>query len=477
MNQNQIPLCIDLDGTLSLSDSLLESFCGLLKVAPLSIFKIPVWLLKGRANLKRQIASRVRPDFKLLPLNEEVLDYIRDVKRQGRRLILVTAADRQVGAAMQERLGLFDEVMTTLVHINLSGVNKAAALVERFGSRGFDYIGNSSVDLPVWAAARIGYVVSPSKKLVAKARSVASIERVFVTQNSTMKSWLRALRVHQWAKNLLLLVPLAGAHQWSDPVRLTSTLIGMVAFSICASSVYLLNDLLDLESDRQHPSKRLRPFASGEIPILQGLLAVPLLVFLSASLAFCLNPKFAAVLAVYYMMTLMYSLWFKQVGLLDVLVLAGMYALRILAGGYVASVMVSDWLLLFSIFLFLSLAFLKRFTELRLNYCEVDSGGIKGRGYLHEDAELISSMGVCCGYLSVLVLGMYVTHPAVIEIYHIPRVLWLICPVLLWWVSRVWLLAHRREMHNDPVLFALKDRQSLIAAVIIALIGVVAGPK
>jgi len=477
MKQTQVPLCIDLDGTLSRSDSLLETFCELLKVAPLAILQVPFWLFKGRANLKREIAERVRLGFKMMPLNDAVLNYIQEAKRQGRTLILVTAADRLVGAAMQERLRLFDEVITSSGRINLSGGNKVTALVERFGFKGFDYIGNSNVDLPVWAAARFSYVVSSNQKLLEKARTVSSIERVFPSPGPTLKTWLRALRVHQWAKNLLLLVPLAGAHQWHNHARLISTLIGMVAFSICASSVYILNDLLDLESDRHHPTKRYRSFASGEISLLHGLLAVPLLLALSVSLALYLNPGFAAILAAYYTMTLLYSFWLKQVALLDVLVLAGLYAIRILAGGYTATVIVTDWLLLFSIFLFLSLAFAKRFTELHQTRHGADSGKIKGRGYHHEDVELISNMGVCCGYLSVLVLGMYVTHPAVIGLYHTPRVLWLICPVLLYWVSRVWLLAHRGEMHNDPILFALKDRSSWIAVAVIVLIAAVAGPQ
>jgi 4-hydroxybenzoate polyprenyltransferase len=332
------------------------------------------------------------------------------------------------------------------------------------------------VDLPVWAAARGGSVVSNDRRLVEEARSLTKIDKVFARKGSMLKNWFRALRVHQYSKNLLLLLPLAGAHKWSDPKRVASTLAGMAAFCICASGVYMLNDLLDMESDRHHPTKRRRPFASGKIPITHGFLAVAAAMVVSAGLALSVNWRFAAVLAVYYLLTVLYSLRLKEVELIDVLVLAVLYAIRILAGGYSANVPVSDWLLLFSIFLFLSLAFAKRFTELRLSF-ETDSEKIKGRGYLKTDTELISAMGVGSGYLSVLVLGIYITQPAVTELYEMPRALLLACPVSLYWLSRVWLLAHRGQMHDDPIFFALTDRQSWIAAALIALAGIVAGPK
>jgi len=470
----QIPLCIDLDGTLSPSDTLAESVCGVLKKSPLSAFLFPIWLLKGRAHLKGEFAKRFQPDAKLLPIHPEILEYARAQKQAGRKLVLVTAADRAIAEAVQKETGLFDEVIASDGTVNLSGKNKAAELESRFGAKGFDYIGNSHVDLPVWQAARVGHVVSSNASLIGMARKVATMDRVFDAPSASLKTWAHALRVHQWAKNLLLLVPLAGAHKWTDLSRAGSTLLGMMAFSICASSVYLLNDLLDLESDRHHPSKRFRPLASGAIPILHALALVPVLLVIATGLAAKLDGGFLAIFGLYYGLTLLYSFVIKQVGLLDVLVLAGLYAIRIQAGGYAARVPVSDWLLLFSIFVFLSLAFAKRYTELKGH--RAASEQIKGRGYSRGDAELLSTMGVGSGYLSVLVLGLYVSNPAVIELYHRPRVLWLVCPVLLHWISRVWLLAHRGRMHDDPILFALRDPQSWLSALLIAIIGAFAGP-
>jgi 4-hydroxybenzoate polyprenyltransferase len=301
------------------------------------------------------------------------------------------------------------------------------------------------------------------------------VERVFATPGISFADCARALRLHQWSKNLLLLIPVVSAHQWTKSSCLWDVILGLAAFSLCASSVYLLNDLLDLEADRHHHSKRHRPLASGKIPLVAGLAAAPVLLALSAAIACCLGWKFAAIFAVYYLTTLLYSLRFKQIELLDVMTLAGLYIVRILAGGIAADVPVSDWLITFSLFFFMSLAFAKRFTEIHVLRNATEK--IKGRGYTGNDMELVSSMGVGSGYLSVLVLAMYVSHPSVTSLYSRPEILWVVCPLLLYWVSRVWLLAHRGTLHEDPILFALRDGQSWIVVILLGIIGFAAGPK
>jgi len=471
-----VPLCVDLDGTLLLSDSLLESLCQLLKKSPWVIFLAPVWLLRGRANLKRQIARRVELDVGQWPLNAEVLDFVQAAKTQGRKVVLATAADSRIAAAIQERLNLFDEIISSDGATNLSGKTKAAALEQRFGAKKFDYIGNSASDLPVWQAAHSGCVAGNEDGLVARVKKSTPVERVFAPPRVSVMAWARALRIHQWSKNLLLLIPVMSAHQWTDPLRLWPVIFGMAAFSLCASSVYVLNDLLDLEADRHHHSKRHRPFASGKIPLATGLTMAPALLFLAAVVACCLGWKFAAVFGAYYVTTLLYSLRLKQIALLDVLALAGLYCVRILAGGVAADVPVTDWLIMFSLFVFLSLAFVKRFTEINVLQ-QAGDNQLRGRGYMGSDAELISTMGIGSGYLSVLVLAMYINNPLVTSLYRRPQELWLACPLLLYWISRVWLLAHRGSMHDDPILFALSDRLSWVVVLLLAIIGFAAGPR
>ena len=472
----KIPLCVDLDGTLLRSDSLMETFCLLLKQKPFAALRAPFWLAGGRANLKRQIVERVQLNVSAWPLHPGLLDFLRAEKNRGRKLVLATAADQHIATAIQSRLNLFDEIIASDGQTNLAGKTKTDALIQKFGEKRFDYAGNSFTDLPVWAAANAAIVVSADKNLAARAAAVTKVAQVFTAPAPSLKDRAKALRVHQWSKNLLLLIPLMGAHKWMEPAKLIPVLIGIAVFSIGASSVYLLNDLLDLEADRHHHSKKFRPFASGKIPLLSGLLLAPLLLAVAVALSFLLGKTFAAVFGIYYLLTLLYSLRLKQVELLDVLVLAGLYGIRVLAGGVAADVPVSDWLLMFSLFAFLSLAFAKRFTELRLLRGQSDAK-VKGRAYISGDTELVSSMGVGSGYLSVLVLAMYITHPSVTALYHQPQVLWLACPVLFYWISRVWLLAHRGHLNDDPILFALRDKQSWLVAALIGIIGFCAGPK
>jgi len=471
-----IPLCVDMDGTLLRTDTLLESILVLLKRSPLALLQLPFWVLRGRATFKQEITRRAPLNAASLPLSPELVAHLRVEHQAGRRLLLVTGADKEIGLVVGEHLGLFEEVLGSNGTINLSGRHKAEFLVERFGKRGFDYAGNAPVDLAVWAEARKAIVVNGDQGLVRKAESVCEVDKVFPPPAAGLKTWLAALRVHQWTKNLLIFVPLLGAHQWSNIPKFGAAALAFLAFSVCSSSVYLLNDLFDLEADRHHPTKRRRPFASGHLPVLSGMIAAPVLLAISILIALALPLGFGITFAAYYILTFLYSLRLKQLELIDVLSLAALYSLRVLAGGYAAQVAVSDWLLVFSIFIFLSLAFVKRFTELQQVQRD-NSFSIKGRGYRVSDLELISTMGVGSGYLAVLVLALYVTNPLVTELYRRPAALWLACPVLLYWISRVWLLAHRGLLHEDPIVFALKDKQSWLVCLLLLIVGAVAVPK
>jgi 4-hydroxybenzoate polyprenyltransferase/phosphoserine phosphatase len=469
ITETDVPLCVDLDGTLLRTDMVWESLVRLLKKNPLYVGLVLFWLLRGRAYLKAQIAERVRMEVNDLPYNQLLLDFLWAEKRAGRSIILATASDTQLAHRISEHLQLFDEVLASNGKINLRGKNKVKALADRFGVRGFDYAGNSTVDLPVWEQSRQAIVVGGDEALVELARRKTTVSHVFGPDPTFWSALARALRPHQWVKNIIIFVPLLTAHQLGDTSRLWRAIIAFLAFSFCASAVYLLNDLFDLEADRHHPTKRLRPFASGELPLPAGLLAFPVLLIASGLLAWQLPWTFSAVLGVYVLLTTSYSLRLRELPLLDVFCLAGLYTVRLVAGHAAAVVKYSFWLLVFSMFIFLSLALMKRFTEL-MAARQQNRSDLKGRGYGSGDLQLVATLGTSSGYLAVLVLALYVNSQESEKLYQNPIVLLLLCPLLLYWVSRVWLLAHRGEMHDDPIVFALKDPGSYIIGLLTLLI-------
>ena len=458
MSPAQVPLCVDGDGTLIRSDVLVESAIELLKRNPLYLFAFPVWLARGRAHLKRQIARRVAIDSALLPYNEQLLELLSTEKKRGRRLVLATAADELIARAIATHIGLFEEVIASDGDTNLSGHKKRDALVTRFGSGGFDYAGNSYADVEIWRAARRAIVVNPEPGLTRTLGKAANVELV-LNDAGGWREYLRAMRPHQWLKNLLVFLPLATAHELDSIPHLLSAALAFVAFGLCASSVYLLNDLVDLPSDRQHPRKRQRPFAAGTASVKAGVALAPALLVGGIGVSLLLPWQFVAVLAAYYASTLAYSFWLKQKVLVDVFLLAGLYTLRVIAGGAAVAITPSFWLLAFSMFLFLSLAMLKRYTELR-SLQERNETRVGGRGYEQVDLATIAGLGHTSGYMSVLVLALYINSDAVLLLYRVPEIIWLLCPLVLYWVSRMWQRAGRGEMHDDPIVFAIKDHIS-----------------
>lgn len=462
------PLCVDLDGTLIRSDSLLELLLLLMKQQPLVLFLMPFWLLRGKAHFKNQMARRVAFDASALPYREDLLSWLREEATAGRKLVLASGANKVVVEAVAAHLGIFAETLSSDEAINLTGHAKAEALRARYGV--FDYVGDAEVDFAVWQHAQnaILSAASPAHEKAFLLRQ--TFARIFSTPaSSKIKLWLRALRLHQWVKNTLMFVPLALAHQFSDMDRLLTLVIGFFAFNICASSVYVLNDLLDLAADRQHPRKKTRPFASGDLPLAHGLAIWPVLVLTGFALAVYASPAFAAVLLGYYALTLAYSFDLKRRALVDVFTLASLYTLRIIAGAVAASVALSPWLLGFSVFIFLSLAIVKRVAELH----SVRERGIKqiaGRGYRLDDLAILEMLGVAAGYASVVVLALYVSAPESRLLYAHHQLLWLFAPLVLFWISRIWLVTHRGEMHDDPIVFALKDVPSRIVGLLSLLV-------
>ena len=464
---NSVPLIVDLDGTLIHTDMLHETTLKVARDDPCALLRMPKWLASGKAVLKKHLATRVKVDPTVLPYNQELINWLLQEKAQGRRLILCTASDRILAEPIAAHLELFDEVIASDGDLNIAGKNKAEVLSKKFGVGQFDYVGNSGADLIVWKVARKSIVVNASDQTLKLAEQLGNIQRTFPRRTVGIKGVAKMLRVHQWLKNLLVFIPLMAAHEWLNLTSLVQLLFAIVSFSLCASSVYIANDLLDLESDRMHMRKRNRPFASGLIPAWLGVAVAPVLLFCSAVLAIWVGWYFFACLSVYFVLTCAYSWTLKRLILVDCLTLAILYTLRIIAGAAAIRMSLSFWLLAFSVFLFLSLAFVKRYAEIEL---QILSGKEKlhGRGYLTSDASLIQTMGIAAGYSSVLVLALYLNSDAVTTLYTSPEIVWLAVPIMVFWVSWMWMQAHRGNMHDDPLVFAVKDRASLVAGILFA---------
>ncbi|WP_233234469.1 UbiA family prenyltransferase [Bordetella sp. LUAb4] len=452
---------VDLDGTLVHTDMLVENLFLFLRTYPWRFFHLFVWLLKGRPYFKGRLADAILPPVNRLPYNEALIAWLGRRRQSGDRLVLATASDHRIAQLVADHLRIFDDVIGTHGAINLSSSRKREALVERYGAGNFEYVGNAHPDLKVWSAASRIHVANPERGVLAAAKKLGEVDQVFDNRPPYLKTAIRGLRVHQWAKNLLVFVPAIAAHRISDIETLWQGMVAFIAFSLCASSVYLLNDLLDLQDDRGHRSKRFRPLAAGTFPILHGVLAIPVLLVLSVAVATAfLSWPFLVVMAVYYVLTLAYSLRLKRIVMLDVVVLAMLYTVRVIAGTAAMTLPPTFWILAFCVFIFLSLAFVKRYTELREARLEGRQQKAAGRGYLPSDYELLAALGGSAGYMSVLILALYINEVGRSGLYQHPEWMWATCPLLLFWLSRVWLLAHRGEMHDDPIVFALRDRVS-----------------
>lgn len=463
-----VPLVVDLDGTLLRGDMLFESANEYLVGTPWRALSLIAPLLAGRATTKDFLARRVAPDVSALPYHEELLRFLRAERKTGRSLVLATATSRLIADPIAAHLGIFDEVIASDETTNLRAALKATALVERFGEGGFDYVGNAAADIPVWTVAAHALIVSDSARLVAKVPNVISM---FDTgRRNPLRSVVKAVRPHQWTKNLLLFVPLIASHSFDEPVNLARALVAFGLFSLVASGVYVLNDLVDVAQDRHHERKRHRPFAAGDLPLWSGWLLWPaLLVVAVVGASLLMSPMFLLVLACYFALTLGYSLVLKKRAMWDVLALALLYLARLVAGAVAIEVEPSFWLLCFAMFFFLSLALVKRYNELRDDRSlPAVPAKVRGRGYFAADLPLVVSLGPAAGYVSALIVALYVYDDRTAGLYASPQFLWVTVPLLLFWVSRVWLIAHRGEMHDDPVVFALRDKTSYLVGAFVA---------
>jgi 4-hydroxybenzoate polyprenyltransferase/phosphoserine phosphatase len=470
--QTAIPLVVDLDGTLTPTDTLHESLIQMAKQSPSSLLWLPLALLKGKAAFKEEIAAHTSIDPAQLPYRQDVLDYLRAEKAHGRPIILATAAHTSIARKVAEHLDLFDQVLATEPGKNLKGVAKLQSIRAEIGEK-FAYAGDSTADLPIWKAASSAILVGVDSGTTAEVKRGTPVEQEFPKERASLKVWLRASRIHQWLKNLLLFVPLMTAFSFQDAGKFVTMCIAFLAFSFAASGTYILNDLCDLDNDRQHPRKRSRPFASALLPIHHGLAVSAGALGLALILSVLVSPAFVLMLLFYVILTTAYSWVLKTYVLVDVLMLSLLYTLRILAGSVAVAIPASSWLLAFSVFIFLSLALVKRCAEL-VSLKEAGKEEARGRDYRVSDLVVLWPMGVGAALSAVVVFGLFISAPDTQVRYASPQLLWLVAIGLMYWLGRLWVKTSRGEMHDDPVVFAVKDHGSRIAVILMFAVMMIA---
>jgi 4-hydroxybenzoate polyprenyltransferase/phosphoserine phosphatase len=462
------PLVVDLDGTLIASDLLIETAFSELGRRPHALFEMLRALASGKAALKHRLAEPVDFDPSMLPYDPAVLAFIRTAQGHGRPVYLASASHEKLVSKVASHLGLFTGWFASNETTNLAGERKAAQLVEAFGEGGFDYVGNDAADLPVWEkAARTIAIRAPARVRKQLALKRAEVEHLPCARPD-WRTWAKMLRVHQYAKNALIFIPLLTSHLFTIEA-MVQALLAFVAFSLCASSIYILNDLVDLQDDRRHRSKCKRPLACGAIPLMHGVVAIPILLLSAVAIAATLPPVFLGVLLGYFALTTAYSFALKRMMIVDVITLAGLYSVRVIGGAAATGITVSEWLLAFCMMIFMSLALIKRYVELAARR-DANLPDPTSRDYKNSDLDIVAALAAGAGFNAVTIFTLYISSDAVNELYTRPQILWLVGPLLMYWIARALMLASRRLMDDDPVVFAIKDKVSLVTAGATALL-------
>jgi 4-hydroxybenzoate polyprenyltransferase len=465
LDAQSIPLIVDLDGTLVRSDLTLETLFAELGRRPAAVLGLLRLLFVSRAAFKHRLAQKASVDFAALPYDKAVLAIIDRAGAEGRRVYLASASSETLVAGVARHVGIFDGWFGSSATLNLKGAAKADLLVKNFDAQHFDYLGNGRADLLVWEQARKSITIRASVAVKRSLPAVSNQVEHLDAPRATAVDWIKLLRAHQWIKNVLVFIPLLAAHRF-DATALSKALLAFLAFSLCASSVYILNDLVDLQADRAHPTKSGRPFATGAIPLATGLFVAPILWLVSFAVAAFSSPPFTLVLLSYFVLTTLYSFGLKRKMLVDAFTLASLYTMRVIGGAVAVGVVLSNWLLAFSMFLFIGLALIKRYVELTV-LAEGNLPNPTNRNYHINDLVVIAALAAASGYSAVVVLALYINSDAVVPLYRHAGLLWFTCPLILFWFSRALLLAHRGMMHDDPIIFAAKDRVSLLTAVLL----------
>lgn len=473
ININQPPLVVDLDGTLIKSDLLYEGIILLLKKNPLYIFLVFLWLLKGKLYVKKEIFNRTKIDPELLPYNHAFLDFLNAEYKKGRKIVLATASLLEYAIQISKYLNIFSEVYGSENETNLKGKSKRDLLVKVFGDKNFDYAGNSKSDLVIFKSARKSILVNPNKIFGTRVKRKVALEYIFENKTNKLILFLESIRIYQWSKNLLVFVPLFTSQHWDDARSFGHIIITFLALGLIASSGYIINDLFDLGSDRSHPRKKKRPLASGEISIQNSMTIAVTFLIMGFGLSAYIGNSLILFLLLYLTLTVSYSIYFKTIVLVDVFFLASLYTMRIIIGASVINVVISFWLLAFSVFIFFSLALVKRYAEVKLN-ASTKEDTVKGRGYSISDLSFIGQIGISSGLIGVVVFALYIDSPEVKIYYTNATYLWLICLMLLYWISFIWHTAFRGNMTDDPIIYSFKSPKSLVVFFIIAVIFVLA---
>jgi 4-hydroxybenzoate polyprenyltransferase len=465
-NDIEIPLYVDLDGTLIKTDLLCESFIEFIKKSPFNILLSIKWLLKGKAHLKYKLAQNTFIDIEKLPYNEPFLCYLKNERNNGRKIILATASDYTLAKRISNHLNIFSEIIASDGKENVKGKTKLTRIKENSGNSLFDYAGNSKHDLIIFEHARSSILVNLNEQLLSRSPSIR-VAKSFTPANSILHTFIKAIRLHQWVKNLLIFVPLFVSNQWYFPNLLIRASIGVFSFCLVASSAYVINDIFDIQNDRAHIKKKYRPFAASDITIGHGFVIFFFFSIAGLFFGYLLDAIYFFLLIIYLILNLLYSIYLKKIVLIDILILSQFYTLRVVSGGIITNIQLSFWLLAFSVFIFFSLGIAKRYAELISSNNKKNI--IEGRGYTANDLTILNIMGVTSGYLAVLVLAFYINSPEVVLIYSNPKILWGVCLIFFFWTSYLWIKTSRGELKEDPITFALKDRTSLIVFVILII--------
>lgn len=455
LSESMVPLVVDLDGTLTLTDTLVESVIQMARKNPLDVLALPFQLMRGRAAMKHFVTSRVLISAELLPYRTALLDYLRTERAKGRRLFLATAADSKIAEAVAAHLGLFDGVIASDGIRNLKGAEKLKAIQTTVGDH-FVYAGDSAADIEIWSSAQSAILAAVPGRIEDQLRPGLHIEQRFPAPQFSLKAWLRALRVHQWAKNLLVFTPLLTTFSFLDAHKVLCISAAFVAFCLVASGTYIVNDVSDLENDRAHPRKRNRPFASGQLSLVAGLLVAFALLIGGFAVAAWVSWPFLVTLLAYLVLTSLYNWKLKTYILVDVLTLALLYTLRIIAGAVAIDVRISSWFLEFSIVVFLSLALLKRCAEL-VTLGQINRESARGRDYNVTDLTVLWPLGVGAAVGAVVVFGLFISTPETQDRYASPQFLWFAAFGMMYWLSRLWIKTARGEMDDDPLVYTVKD--------------------
>lgn len=467
-----VPLAVDLDDTLISSDVMAESVILLMQKSPIQVLRLPLWLAGGRAQLKSRLARIASPDVETLPYRRAVLELLQEEKGKGRELVLATGANEAFARRVAQHVGIFDRTIASDEHVNLTRETKAKRLIEMFGARGFDYAGNGWDDLPVWRQARKAILIEPGPLLRRRVAAATPVERVIRRGGNRFGNWLEEMRCQHWFKNVLVFVPVIAAHQLYGFEGLVRLALAFAAFCLCASSIYLLNDLVDLPSDRAHPVKRLRPLASGRVSIRGSLLLQVSLLACALAMGRALPPGFLGAMEIYFVLQVAYSLQLKHLAYLDALVLATGYSLRIVAGAAAAQMLISPWLLAVAQLFFFGLALLKRYAELVALHVHFGRRTIV-RGYAPGEDNAILQVGTAGAYLAVLVLALYGYLLEKKGLHFLSVVV--LCVILLAWTMHVWRMARLGRITGDPVAFVYRDHTSQVLAGATLLVVLIVG--